>query len=83
MRAGALTPTRKRLPLRGVEQDSKTKGFIESSGQGGAESGAESACFDVSGPQLAEVVKAWPTLPPEARQAVLALVRGDSSVEQG
>jgi hypothetical protein len=43
--------------------------------QGGAESGAVDARHAVQAPDLAEVVGAWPGLPPATRAAVVAMVR--------
>jgi hypothetical protein len=43
---------------------------------GGAESGAVNAGKAVHDPDLVELLKAWPALPPEARASIMAVIRG-------
>lgn len=49
--------------------------------QSGAESGAVGAQSDVTDPDLAGVVKAWPTLPAPIRAGIVAMVKAAANGE--
>jgi len=64
-----------RVPPEGLEQSEETPRRVQVSETAGAKSGAvdrENAPID---PELAQVIEAWPTLPPAIREAILAMLR--------
>ena len=64
-----------RVPPEGLEQSADSLRRVQVSETAGAKSGAvdrENAPID---PELAQVIEAWPTLPPAIREAILAMLR--------
>ena len=59
----------------GLEYPSNPSGESNIPETGGAESGALGSEFDSVDPVLAEVVKAWPSLPETVRAGIVAMVR--------
>ena len=59
----------------GLEPPPKSSGFPGYLPEGGAESGAIGAQNGPIDPELAEVVRAWPTLPPVVKGGIMAMVR--------
>lgn len=69
------------IPPRGVEQSAETTEKPHVAPTGGAESGALGGEI---GPELAEVVRAWPSLPGDARVVIITAVRkaGEGGAKQ-
>jgi hypothetical protein len=63
----------------GFEPPAKLSEKTPFASTGGAESGALGSEIDSLDPGLAEVVKAWPTLPEAVRADILAMVRAAGS----
>ncbi len=62
----------------GLEPPPKSSGFPGYLPEGGAESGAIGAQNGPIDPELAEVVRAWPTLPPVVKGGIMAMVRAQN-----
>ena len=69
------SPPEFRVPRVGLEHDQDSTGKTAGDAKSGAESGALGSEIDVVDPDLAEVVRAWPTLPETVRASVVTMVR--------
>jgi len=63
------------VPPAGIEQSADSPRRVRVSETGGAKSGAVDRKNGPIDPELAQVIEAWPTLPPAIREAILARLR--------
>ena len=63
------------VPPAGIEQKPFSSGRVQVSETAGAKSGAVDRENATNDPELAQVIEAWPTLPPAIREAVLDMLR--------
>ena len=63
-----------RVEDRGLEPGAFPCGNRRISGQGGSESGSVGDENAPTNPTLASLIEAWPTLPPDTKSAILAIV---------
>ena len=63
------------VPSTGIEQSENSPRRVTKSGTGAAKIAAVGDDLPPLDPELAQVIKAWPTLPPAIREAILAMLR--------